>query len=155
MFWTSLISTRTSISLREWRRSSSLINQRSRTSLQPRGRLCPRFASFCSLMWLNLLSKCTYTSTLFSITHSIQSSIDHLLQDIFDDFTEHWVASSPHRAKSVDSLDSASEQGSGSGSRTPRTLRTPNTRNEHRDGQRGTRIPAPTFYRAQNNAKKH
>jgi len=78
-----------------------------------------------------------------------------LPKDIFDDFTEHWVASSPHRAKSVDSLDSASEQGSGSGSRTPRTLRTPNTRNEHRDGQRGTRIPAPTFYRAQNNAKKH
>ena len=56
-------------------------------------------------------------------------------QDIFDDFTEHWVNSSPHRAKSVDSLDS-SERSAG-----------PSQRKEHRDGQRNTRIPAPTFYR--------
>ena len=69
-----------------------------------------------------------------------------LPKDIFDDFTEHWVASSPHRAKSVDSLDSSeksSEQGS------VRTPRTPNQRKEHRDGQRSTRIPAPTFYKSQ------
>ena len=65
------------------------------------------------------------------------------LQDIFDDFTEHWVNSSPHRAKSVDSLDS-SEKSSGS---TGKFHHCPAQRREHREGQRGTRIPAPTFYR--------
>ena len=65
------------------------------------------------------------------------------LQDIFDDFTEHWVNSSPHRAKSVDSLDS-SEKSSGSGGKFQHS---PAQRREHREGQRGTRIPAPTFYR--------
>jgi len=58
-----------------------------------------------------------------------------LPKDIFDDFTTHWVNSSPHRAKSVDSLDS-SERSSG-----------PSQRKEHREGQRNTKIPAPTFYR--------
>ena len=66
------------------------------------------------------------------------------LQDIFDDFTEHWVNSSPHRAKSVDSLDS-SEKSSGSGGKFQHC---PAQRREHREGQRGTRIPAPTFYRS-------
>ena len=70
-----------------------------------------------------------------------------LFQDIFDDFTEHWVASSPHRAKSVDSLDS-SERSSEPGS-VSKTSRTPNQRKEHRDGQQRTRIPAPTFYKSQ------
>ena len=71
-------------------------------------------------------------------------------QDIFDDFTEHWVASSPHRAKSVDSLDSSERSDQGSVTRTPRT---PNIRKQHRDGHRGTRIPAPTYYGGQHNAK--
>ena len=66
------------------------------------------------------------------------------LQDIFDDFTEHWVNSSPHRAKSVDSLDS-SEKSSGSAGKSQHT---PAQRREHREGRRGTRIPAPTFYRS-------
>jgi len=73
-----------------------------------------------------------------------------LPKDIFDDFTEHWVASSPHRAKSVDSLDSSERSDQGSVTRTPRT---PNTRKQHRDGHRGTRIPAPTYYGGQHNAK--
>ena len=64
------------------------------------------------------------------------------LQDIFDDFTTHWVNSSPHRAKSVDSLDS-SERSSG-----------PSQRKEHREGQRNTKIPAPTFYRG-NQRERH
>ena len=74
----------------------------------------------------------------------------HAPQDIFDDFTEHWVASSPHRAKSVDSLDSSERSYQSSVTRTPRT---PNTRKEHRDGHRGTRIPAPTYYRGAHTAK--
>merc|ERR1712126_585682 len=57
-------------------------------------------------------------------------------KDIFDDFTEHWVASSPYRAKSVDSLDS-SERSSDQGS-TVKSPRTPNQRKDHRDGQPGT-----------------
>merc|ERR1719480_752300 len=73
-----------------------------------------------------------------------------LPKDIFDDFTEHWVASSPHRAKSVDSLDSSERSDQSSVTRTPRT---PNTRKEHRDGHRGTRIPAPTYYSGDHNAK--
>ena len=69
-----------------------------------------------------------------------------LPKDIFDDFTQHWVNSSPHRAKSVDSLDS-SEKSSGSGG--GKLQQGPAQRREHREGQRGTRIPAPTFYRRQ------
>ena len=65
-------------------------------------------------------------TTIFSTFHH---------QDIFDDFTEHWVNSSPHRAKSVDSLDSSERPGG------------PSQRKEYRDGQRNTKIPAPTFYR--------
>lgn len=76
-----------------------------------------------------------------------------LPKDIFDDFTEHWVASSPYRAKSVDSLDS-SERSSDQGS-TVKSPRTPNQRKDHRDGQPGTKIPAPTFYKSQTNFKSN
>ena len=72
-------------------------------------------------------------------------------QDIFDDFTEHWVASSPHRAKSVDSLDSSerSHGSQGEGAARPGRTPGPHQRKEHREGQRTTRIPAPTFYKSQ------
>ena len=85
-----------------------------------------------------------YTESIKAVLHCVQ------FQDIFDDFTEHWVASSPHRAKSVDSLDSSERSDRGSVTRTPRT---PNIRKQHRDGHRGTRIPAPTYYGGQHNAK--
>ena len=67
-----------------------------------------------------------------------------LPKDIFEDFTSHWVNSSPHRAKSVDSLDS-SEKSFDKNSK-PRV--TPTQRKEHREGQRTSRIPAPTFYKS-------
>ena len=69
-----------------------------------------------------------------------------LPKDIFEDFTTHWVNSSPHRAKSVDSLDSSeksSEKGSYSKANVP-----PNQRKEHRDGQKVTKIPVPIFYKS-------
>ena len=69
-----------------------------------------------------------------------------LPKDIFEDFTTHWVNSSPHRAKSVVSLDS-SERSSEKGSHS-KVKTTPNLRNEHRDGQRTTKIPAPAFYKS-------
>ena len=69
-----------------------------------------------------------------------------LPKDIFEDFTTHWVNSSPHRAKSVDSLDS-SEKSSEKGSLN-RVRVTPTQRKEHRDGQKTTRIPVPTFYKS-------
>jgi len=72
-----------------------------------------------------------------------------LPKDIFDDFTEHWVASSPHRAKSVDSLDSSERSHGSQGEGAARSARTPHQRKEHREGQRTTRIPAPTFYKSQ------
>jgi len=69
-----------------------------------------------------------------------------LPKDIFEDFTSHWVNSSPHRAKSVDSLDS-SEKSSEKGSYN-RVKVSPSQRKEHRDGQKMTRIPVPTFYKS-------
>ena len=69
-----------------------------------------------------------------------------LPKDIFEDFTTHWVNSSPHRAKSVDSLDS-SEKSSEKGSYSKAKV-TPTQRKEHRDGQKMTRIPVPTFYKS-------
>jgi hypothetical protein len=65
--------------------------------------------------------------------------------DIFEDFTSHWVNSSPHRAKSVDSLDS-SEKSSERGEKVK--VAPPPGRKESRDGvQARSRIPAPTFYK--------
>lgn len=68
--------------------------------------------------------------------------------DIFEDFTSHWVNSSPHRAKSVDSLDS-SEKSSERGERQREVkVAPPPQRKESRDGvQARSRIPAPTFYK--------
>ena len=139
----SLILTQMSRSSRGWRRSSSPTRPRSRTSWRPRGKLCPRFVTVSSSSIVFFLSKQTHLKSSFYL-------LCIKFQDIFDDFTEHWVASSPHRAKSVDSLDSSERSDQGSVTRTPRT---PNTRKEHRDGHRGTRIPAPTYYRGQQNAK--
>ena len=69
--------------------------------------------------------------------------------DIFEDFTSHWVNSSPHRAKSVDSLASSnmsSDRGEGGCSR--EVTATPPQRKEVREGvQARSRIPAPTFYK--------
>ena len=62
--------------------------------------------------------------------------------DIFEDFTSHWVNSSPHRAKSVDSLDSSER-----GERTVKVAPPPQ-RKESREGVAArSRIPAPTFYK--------
>ena len=67
--------------------------------------------------------------------------------DIFEDFTSHWVNSSPHRAKSVDSLDS-SEKSSDRGTLGREVKVAPPQRKESRDGvQARSRIPAPTFYK--------
>jgi hypothetical protein len=67
--------------------------------------------------------------------------------DIFEDFTSHWVNSSPHRAKSVDSLDS-SEKSSERGEGRREVRPGPPHRKEGRDGVQGrSRIPAPTFYK--------
>lgn len=68
--------------------------------------------------------------------------------DIFEDFTSHWVNSSPHRAKSVDSLDSSEKSSSDRGERREVKLPPPPQRKEVRDGvQARSRIPAPTFYK--------
>ena len=62
--------------------------------------------------------------------------------DLFEDFTSHWVASSPHRAKSIDSLES------GGGERVVDCKASVNQRKEGRDGVVAkSRIPAPTFYK--------
>ena len=63
-----------------------------------------------------------------------------LPKDIFQDFTEHWINSSPYRAKSVDSLNSSEK----SVDRTP-TL--PKTRKDTKEGCPTTKIPIPTFYK--------
>ena len=64
--------------------------------------------------------------------------------DIFEDFTSHWVNSSPHRAKSVDSLDSSEK----SSERGEKVKVAPPQRKESREGvQARSRIPAPTFYK--------
>jgi len=68
--------------------------------------------------------------------------------DIFEDFTSHWVNSSPHRAKSVDSLDS-SDKSSERGEGRKEAKVAPPQRKEGRQGVAGrSRIPAPTFYKA-------
>lgn len=67
--------------------------------------------------------------------------------DIFEDFTSHWVNSSPHRAKSVDSLDSSEKSSSERGERTVKVAPPPQ-RKESREGVAArSRIPAPTFYK--------
>ena len=67
--------------------------------------------------------------------------------DIFEDFTSHWVNSSPHRAKSVDSLDSSEKSSSDRGERTVKVAPPPQ-RKESREGVAArSRIPAPTFYK--------
>jgi len=69
--------------------------------------------------------------------------------DIFEDFTSHWVNSSPHRAKSVDSLDSSEKSSSDRGEKNREVkVAPPPQRKESRDGvQARSRIPAPTFYK--------
>ena len=91
-----------------------------------------------------------------------------LPKDIFQDFTEHWINSSPYRAKSVDSLSEKSSSdksvrgGGGSAmgrkagihDRSPadwtetgggRTL--PKNRRDTKEGHGSTKIPVPTFYK--------
>ena len=65
-----------------------------------------------------------------------------LPKDIFQDFTEHWINSSPHRAKSMDSLNSSEK--SSERSKVP-TL--PKVRKDTREGYSTTKIPVPTFYK--------
>ena len=67
-----------------------------------------------------------------------------LPKDIFQDFTEHWINSSPYRAKSVDSLDSGDRSIDKSSERTPSIVK---TRKDTREGYSSTKIPVPTFYK--------
>lgn len=70
-----------------------------------------------------------------------------LPKDIFEDFTSHWVNSSPYRAKSMDSLDS-SEKSSDKSLNCKKVRIVPTPRQEHREGHKLTKIPVPTFYKS-------
>jgi hypothetical protein len=71
-----------------------------------------------------------------------------LPKDIFNDFTEHWLNSTPQRAKSIDTLSENSSirsyERSPGGSKTPVL---PKERKESREGCSSTRIPKPIFYK--------
>ena len=71
-----------------------------------------------------------------------------LPKDIFNDFTEHWLNSTPQRAKSIDTLSENSSIRSHE--RSPGDRKTPvlpKARKESREGCSSTRIPKPIFYK--------
>lgn len=71
-----------------------------------------------------------------------------LPKDIFEDFTSHWVNSSPHRAKSMDSLDSTDKSTQDTSPNSKKTRKLPTPRQDYREGQKLTKIPLPTFYKS-------
>jgi len=71
-----------------------------------------------------------------------------LPKDIFEDFTSHWVNSSPHRAKSMDSLDSADKSTTDKSPNSKKGRILPTPRQDYREGQKLTKIPLPTFYKS-------
>jgi len=76
-----------------------------------------------------------------------------LPKDIFQDFTEHWINSSPYRAKSVDSLNSSSDKsvkvvGGVGGVGSERTPTLPKVRRDTKaESHPSTKIPVPVFYK--------
>ena len=71
-----------------------------------------------------------------------------LPKDLFNDFTEHWLNSTPQRCKSIDTLSEnssrTSDRCSSAGGKTPVL---PKERKESREGCSSTRIPKPIFYK--------